>query len=53
MLDLIIISHKLTINFSVAYQEYIQYLVDYTYNIRPLSHQSWIMFLRCVSENKL
>ena len=32
MLDLIIISYKLTINVSVTFQEYIQYLVDYTYN---------------------
>ena len=30
MLDLIIISYKLTINMSFAYQEYIP--VDYTYN---------------------
>ena len=32
MLDLIIISYKLTINVSVTYQEYIQYTVDNTYN---------------------
>ena len=32
ILDLIIISYKLTMNVSVIYQEYIQYPVDYTFN---------------------
>ena len=32
MLDLIIISYKLTINRSVTYKEYIQYPVNNTYN---------------------
>ena len=32
MLDLIIISYKLTTNMSVTYKEFIQYPVDYTYN---------------------
>ena len=31
ILDLIIISYKLTINVSVIYKEYIQYPVDYTF----------------------
>ena len=33
MLDFIITSYKLTINVSSYLQEYIQYPVDYTYNI--------------------
>ena len=40
MLDLIIISYKLTINMSVTYKEYIQYPVDNTYNNAHTRSQS-------------